>query len=103
MKNTLAPVKMITIIALDSLEKRIIEDLKSCGVKGYTVSNVEGEGLHARHFSPWEGRNIRIETLTNEERASNIMNLLSEHYFEKYGIVAFVSTVEVLRQERFTQ
>lgn len=101
MNQILRPVKMITIIALDALENRLIEDLKACGVKGYTVSEVEGEGLHARHFSNWEGRNIRIETLTNEENAHKIMAVLSEHYFEKYGIVAFVSTVEVLRPERF--
>lgn len=92
---------MITIIALDALENRLIEDLKACGIKGYTVSEVQGEGLHARHFSNWEGRNIRIETLTNEEKAGKIMSVLREHYFEKYGIVAFVSTVEVLRPERF--
>ena len=101
MKKALSQVKMITIIALDSLEKRLIEDLKSCGIKGYTISEVQGEGLHAKHFSGWEGKNIRIETLTNEKRALEIMDLLSEHYFEKYGIVAFISTVEVLRQDRF--
>jgi len=97
----LVPIKMITIIALDSLENRLIIDLKNCGIKGYTIAEVEGEGLHAQHFSDWEGRNIRIETLAAEEKVLQIMEMLSQNYFEKYGVIAFVTTVEVLRKERF--
>jgi len=97
----LVSIKMITIIALDSLQSRLIADLKSCGIKGYTIAEVEGEGLHAQHFTDWEGRNIRIETLASDEKLSNIMEMLSENYFEKYGVIAFVTTVEVLRKEHF--
>ena len=99
--NQLVPIKMITIVALDSLQNRLIEDLKICGISGYTVSEVEGEGLHAQHFTDWEGRNIRIETITSEEKVFGIMEMLSQNYFEKYGVIAFVTTVEVLRKDRF--
>jgi nitrogen regulatory protein P-II 2 len=97
----LIPIKMITIIALDSLQNRLVADLKNCGIKGYTIAEVEGEGLHAQHFTDWEGRNIRIETLASEEKVFGIMEMLSQNYFEKYGVIAFVTTVEVLRKERF--
>jgi len=97
----LVPIKMITIVALDSLQNRIISDLKNCGIKGYTIAEVEGEGLHAKHFTDWEGRNIRIETLASDEKVLQIMEMLSQNYFEKYGVIAFVTTVEVLRKERF--
>lgn len=97
----LSPIKMITIIALDSLQNRLIADLKQFGIKGYTVVEVEGEGLYSQHFTDWEGRNIRIDTLASEEKVTLIMDMLSQNYFEKYGIIAFVSTVEVLRKERF--
>jgi len=93
--------KMITIVALDSLQNRLIDDLKNCGIKGYTVAEVEGEGLHAKHFSDWEGRNIRIETLASEEKVFRIMEMLSQNYFENYGVIAFVTTVEVVRKDRF--
>lgn len=99
--NTLVPVKMLTIVALDSLQNRLIEDLKRCGVRGYTISEVEGEGLHSQHFSEWEGRNIKIETLAREETLLKVLEVLGNQYFERYGIIAFVSTVEVLRKERF--
>ena len=97
----LVSIKMITIVALDSLQNRIISDLKNCGIKGYTIAEVEGEGLHAKHFTDWEGRNIRIETLASDEKVLQIMEMLSQNYFEKYGVIAFVTTVEVLRKERF--
>ncbi len=97
----LVPTKMITVVALDSLQNRIIGDLKNCGVKGYTIVEVEGEGLYAQHFTDWEGRNIRIEAIVTEERVIQIMEMLSQNYFEKYGVIAFVTTVEVLRKDRF--
>lgn len=99
--NHLKPVKMITIIALDSLADRLIAELKNCGISGYTLSEVSGEGLHSKHFSGWEGKNIRIETLTNPIKAEKLMETLRTKYFEKYGIVAFVQTVEVLRPEKY--
>ncbi len=98
----LVPLKMVTIIALDSLADRIIKDLKLCGIKGYTISEVEGEGLQSKHLSGWEGRNVRIDTLVKEDLALTIMQLLSEKYFDKYSVIAFVSTVEVLRKEKFS-
>jgi len=98
----LVPIKMITIIALDSLQNRLVADLKKCGIKGYTIVEVEGEGLQSTHFTDWEGRNIRIDALASDEKVLNIMQMLSELYFEKYGVIAFVSTVEVLRKERFS-
>jgi len=97
----LLAIKMITIVALDSLQNRLVADLKNCGIKGYTIAEVDGEGLHAQHFTDWEGRNIRIETLVSEERVFRIMEMLSKNYFEKYGVIAFVTTVEVLRKYRF--
>jgi nitrogen regulatory protein P-II 2 len=92
---------MITIVALDSLQNRLVADLKNCGIKGYTISEVDGEGLHEQHFTDWEGRNIRIEVLVSEDKVLCIMEMLSKNYFEKYGVIAFVTNVEVLRKERF--
>lgn len=97
----LVPVKLVTIIALDALSQKLIKVIKDCGSKGYTITEVEGEGLNTQHFTDWEGRNIRIETLVKDEVAEKIMSTLAEQFFNRYSIVAFVSTVEVLRKERF--
>jgi nitrogen regulatory protein P-II 2 len=94
-------VKLVTIVALDTLQNKLIKDIKNCGCRGYTIAEVEGEGIHSKHFTDWEGRNIKIETLVKEEVANKILEIISEKYFEKYSIIAFVSDVSVLRQDKF--
>ncbi len=97
----LSLIQLITIISLDVLEERIIEDLKSLGVKGYTVSEAHGEGLSVRRDDNWEGRNIRIEILANDELTEKIFTLLQEKYFPIYKMIAFSQDVKVLRKEKF--
>jgi nitrogen regulatory protein P-II 2 len=94
-------IQLITIISLDVLEERIVQDLKTLGVKGYTVSEARGEGLSVRRDDNWEGRNIRIEILANEEKLEKIFTLLQEKYFPKYKMIAFSYPVNVLRREKF--
>jgi nitrogen regulatory protein P-II 2 len=94
-------VKLVTIVALDSLAERLTNDIKACGCKGYTISEVEGEGIHGKHFTDWEGRNVRIDTLVKADVAEKIFTLISEKYFDKYSIIAYVSDAQVLRKERF--
>jgi nitrogen regulatory protein P-II 2 len=97
----LSPIQLITIISLDVLEERIINDIKSLGVKGYTVSEAHGEGLSLRRDDNWEGRNIRIEILANDELLKKIFTMLQKNYFPKYKMIAFSYQVNVLRREKF--
>ncbi|MFN5921556.1 MAG: P-II family nitrogen regulator [Bacteroidota bacterium] len=97
----LLPVKLVTIVALDSLSERIVNDIKVCGSKGYTISAVEGEGMEGKHFTDWEGRNVRIDTLVKEDVAIRIMQVLAEKYFGKYSVIAFVTDAQVMRKDRF--
>ncbi|HMV41232.1 MAG TPA: hypothetical protein PK079_03110 [Leptospiraceae bacterium] len=97
----LHPIQLITIISLDVLEDKIINDLKQLGVKGYTVSEAHGEGLSMRRDDNWEGRNIRIEILANSELTEKIFGLLQKEYFPKYKMIAFAQEAKVLRKEKF--
>lgn len=94
-------VKLVTIVALDSLAERIVQDIKQCGSKGYTISAVEGEGVHNKHFTDWEGRNVRIDTLVKPDVADAILKIVSEKYFDKYSIIAYLTDAQVLRKERY--
>jgi nitrogen regulatory protein P-II 2 len=96
-----SPLTLLTIIALDALEERLVALIKSCGVHGYTLSDVEGEGLHTRHFSPWEGRNIKLETIGSAAAVNDILNHLEAEYFERYSIIAYTTEVQVIRRKRF--
>ncbi|MFN3425939.1 MAG: P-II family nitrogen regulator [Candidatus Thermochlorobacter sp.] len=94
--------KLLTIIADEALQRRLIEDVKKLGAKGYTIEKAYGEGDSGGRISPWEGENIRIETLVSDSVADKILAKLSSEYFNRYSIIAYLSDVQVLRGEKFT-
>ena len=93
--------KKVTIISDDALEFHLVEDLKKCGVKGYTLEEAKGFGIHSSRDNELEGRNIKIETIVDEETSDKIFLMLEEKYFKKLVIIAYVSDVKVLRKEKF--
>lgn len=93
--------KLVTIIAEDILEEKILPELIELGAHGYTVTKAWGQGSHTLRASEWEGENIRIEILVNPDIADKILEHLSEKYFNRHGVVAYLSTVEVLRNDKF--
>ncbi len=97
----LTTLKLITIIAEDELEQRLVAELKSLGATGYTLSKARGEGTHRTRTSEWEGENIRIEALVSEEVASRILDRMASRYFKAFGLITYVATVEVIRGEKF--
>lgn len=100
--DQMKPVYLVTIIALDSLESRILEDFGILEIRGFTVSAAEGQGLSRERRSDWEGKNIRIETLVSSTKAEKLVECIKNKYFEKYGVILFASEVRVLRPEKFT-
>lgn len=95
-------IKKVTIIAESILEPRIIDDIKKLGAKGYTLTEVRGEGTKGRHASDWVGNSVKIETLVTDSVADAILQHMAEQYFEYYALVAFVENVTVVRQEKFS-
>lgn len=94
--------KLVTIIAEAVLNDRIIRELKGMGAKGYTITQVRGEGSRGVRASDWEGQNVKIETLVSAVVADNILQHLADHYFTLYAVVAYVQTVEVVRGDKYT-
>ena len=99
MKTT--SVKLVTIVAESVLEERLIEDIRSLGARGFTKSNVHGEGSRGRRVSDVEGANVRLESLVSDEVADRIVAVLAEKYFENYAIVAWIETVTVVRGHKY--
>jgi len=98
----LYPLKLVTIIADEVIEKRLVADVKKLGAKGYTIGKAHGEGAKGERMSEWEGENVRLETLVSESVAEKIMAHLAKEYFPNYTIIAYLSDVAVLRGEKFT-
>jgi nitrogen regulatory protein P-II 2 len=95
--------KLLTIIAEDELERRLVADLRSEGVTGYTVEEARGSGARRTRDDAWEGENIRIEILADEPTARRVAERIAGAYFEAFGVVVFLSDVEVLRPEKFSR
>lgn len=93
--------KLLTIIADEALQTKLVEDVKKLGAKGYTIQKAFGEGDEGGRVSAWEGENIRLELLVGAEIADKILENLARDYFDKYNIIAYVSDTQVLRGEKF--
>lgn len=93
---------LLTIIAEDELESRLIADLKKLGVRGYTICAVRGEGVHGLRASQWEGENIKIEVIVDNNLADAIGEHVAKAYFPNYATILYLLPVQVLREEKFT-
>ena len=97
----LVPLKLVTIVAESLLEKRLVEEVKRLGAKGYTITPARGEGSRGIRRVDWEGQNIRLETIVSEEVALRILQRLQEEYFPHYAVIAYVENVWVVRGEKY--
>jgi nitrogen regulatory protein P-II 2 len=93
--------QLITIVAEAVVERRLIDDLKACGARGYSVGHVSGEGATGRHLLALNGPSVRIESVVTDDVAQAILDRLARDYFERFAVVAWLSTVQVARGERF--
>ncbi len=91
----------ITIIAEALLEDRLIRDVKTCGAKGYTVTQAHGEGTRGVRASQWEGGNIKLETIVSEVVADTILEMVASKYFQHFAVIAYLETVAVVRGEKY--
>jgi len=47
------------------------------------------------------GSNIRIETIVSPEVADHLLEVISTEYFERFAVIAYLSTVSVIRGEKY--
>lgn len=93
--------KKVTVIGEALLKEKIIDILESHNTTGYTITSCEGKGSKGVFASDWEGRNVKIETITSPDRADIILKEVSDKYMENYSLIAYESNVGVLREAKF--
>ncbi len=93
--------QLVTIISEAVVERRLIDDIKKCGAKGYSLSHVRGEGTTGKHTLDLNGSSIRLETVVTDKVAEAILEMLAADYFDTFATVAWVSPVNVARPERY--
>ncbi|HMV31249.1 MAG: hypothetical protein U0104_03880 [Gemmatimonadales bacterium] len=100
----MTPVTMtlVTIITEQVLREALTADLRRLGARGYTIGEVEGEGTRGVHAPEWQGKNLRVETVVPAAVAEAILAHLAARYFADYAMIAYASTVTVVRSGKFT-
>ena len=95
------PVVCLTIVAEAVVEARLLRDLETAGVRGWTLTSGRGKGTSQVDASDWEGANVRIETLLSAAAADRVLAMLAELYFPRYAVVAWVTPAQVVRGDKF--
>jgi hypothetical protein len=94
--------RLLTVVTEASLERRLVEDLKELGARGWTITDARGQGHRGKRALDWEhGGNIRLEVICDAALADQLVAHLRELYYDHYAMVLFVHDVEVLRPEKF--
>lgn len=102
MNSPFATRKLLTIVCEAGLETAVLDDLRSHGIKGYTLTEARGQGEHGRRDGLWpSSSNIRVEILCDEATAAAFARHLQEQYYRTYGMVCFIADVQILRPEKF--
>lgn len=94
-------VSLLTVIVEEALASAIEKEIVELGAKGYTLSNVTGKGLSGLRDNPWEGENVKIETIVSDDTCRIILRHLQQKYFDRYAIIAFYHPVNVIRTTHF--
>jgi len=94
--------KLLTIVCEADLERTLVSLLSEHGAGGYTITDARGQGAHGERDGLWPpSSNIRIEVLCDEQLATTIAADLQVRYYEGYGMIIFISDVQVLRPDKF--
>ncbi len=96
-----AKVTLVTVIAGYELEERLVKDMRSLGVKGYTIGRVDGRGEHGTRMAGLvDAPNTRLEMLVSAAHAKRILDRLAKHYVDQ-PILAYLHEVEAFPAEHF--
>lgn len=99
--------KKIVIITEKFIVEKVAKLIEECGATGYTVFSAGGKGSRGKRS---EGRggvseayaNVKIEVIVgSEDMARDIINKVTEKFFENYSGITYVENVEIVRPQKF--
>lgn len=93
--------KLVTIVAEPVLEEQLVELLHRLGARGHTVTDSRGAGSRGMRASDPPGGGVRIEAVVSAAVADRILGHVAEQYFPNYAVIAFLTTVEVVRGDKY--
>lgn len=91
---------LVTIVAERLLRDRLTEKIRALGAKGFTLTEVQGEGTRGWQAHDFQGPSVKIDTLVREEVAEKIVEAVSR-YFEHHAVIVYLSDARVVRVTKF--
>ncbi len=94
--------RMVTIVTEAALERSLVGELETLGVRGFTITDARGKGSRGTRQSDWaqEG-NIRVEVICDPALADRIAGRMREKFYDHYAMILFMQDVGVLRSDKF--
>jgi len=96
------PMTLLTIVAESILKDRLIHEIRNSGAKGFTITDVSGEGSRQRRVSELLGDNVKIEIIAKLETADKILEVLQRDYFSRYAVIAYMSEIQIVREDKYS-
>jgi nitrogen regulatory protein P-II 2 len=99
--SELLPLKLVTVVAERVLRSRLIDEVHALGARGFTLTEVTGEGSRGVRASEWEGANVKLETIVPADVADRIVDHISATYFAWHAVIVYVQDVDVVRGDKY--
>jgi nitrogen regulatory protein P-II 2 len=93
--------RLLTVIAPDSLEEHLTREFKALGATGYTILPARGEGGHGLRTSELEGGNIQAEVIVDADTAERMVEHLFAKFLPRHAIVVYLMRIDVVRPHKF--
>ena len=99
---TTTPRKLLTVVVESAIERLVLEELESAGVRGCTIVEARGFGDHGPRQGDWDqSRSVRIETVCTAALAESLAEHLLDRWSKDYALVLWLQDVDVLRGSKF--
>ena len=99
----LTKMKLVTIIAEEILKNRLVKKVQELGATGASFNRTQGVGSRDARHNDMFGENMQIRVVCTAAVAENILQHVSENYFEHYALVAWTSDIEVMQGEHYVK
>lgn len=93
--------KLVTIVSEPVLLSRLLESVRSLGAKGFTISEVRGEGSGEKNSGEIPSEKVKIEVVVEATLAKKIMTEIATDFFANYSLIVYSSDIQVIRNEKF--
>jgi nitrogen regulatory protein PII len=93
---------LLTITCEILAQKDILEILNRHEITKITSYEVDGNGSRGIRGQGFKNeKNIKIETISTEEKLKDVVEEISRTLFPDFGIILYLSNVQVVRPEKF--